>query len=64
MLLNHMFQKEHCIGMNFQYYYYRHLVSTPIGCMDDISARAINVLKNVDIILAEDTRTTGFLLTQ
>ena len=45
-------------------FYYRHLVSTPIGCMDDISARAINVLKNVDIILAEDTRTTGFLLTQ
>lgn len=42
----------------------RHLVATPIGCLDDISQRALSVLKNVDIILAEDTRTTGFLLSQ
>lgn len=41
-----------------------HLVSTPIGCLDDVSKRAIEVLKNVDFILAEDTRTTGFLLSQ
>lgn len=41
-----------------------HLVSTPIGCLDDVSKRAIEVLNNVDFILAEDTRTTGFLLSQ
>ncbi len=39
-----------------------YIVPTPIGNLDDITLRALNVLREADFILAEDTRTTSVLL--
>lgn len=39
-----------------------YIVPTPVGNMEDMTFRAINVLRNADLILAEDTRTSSVLL--
>lgn len=38
------------------------VVSTPLGNLGDITARSLDLLRNADLVLCEDTRTTGMLL--
>lgn len=39
-----------------------YIVPTPVGNLEDMSVRAVNVLKSVEMVLAEDTRTSGVLM--